>query len=194
MNFSFASPVAEDRTSDAMEGISDPQLTPEDLRHQPEEPPSLTLPHNEEIIEGNLIDHTGPTSVNVSISEEVLDENQVTASEEIESPGLPTTVHDVDSIRKRFLNESSGFRNEWIMQSAWFQANWENMQSYDFLKPGGGGRNRKIFREYQQEAAKHKFRTYLLRCTKPKLFSESSNEEPCNSPALIGCSCQWKKV
>ena len=50
VEFSFASPVAEDKTSDASEGVSDPQLSPENLRHQPEDSPCLTSSHNEEIV------------------------------------------------------------------------------------------------------------------------------------------------
>ena len=46
LNFSFASPVAEFRTHNAMEGISDPQLSPKDLRQQLENPPSLDLSLN----------------------------------------------------------------------------------------------------------------------------------------------------
>ena len=182
VNFSFASPVAEDRTDNAMEGISDPQPSrPEDLRQHLEDPPSLTLPHEEESVRDNPAE---PNSENITISEEVLQENQDAASEETESPGLATTVHDVGSVRERFKKSNS--QDEWIIQSAWFQANWEKMTHNDFLKPGGC-RSVEIFREYQQAAAKYKFRKYLLQCKKPKLFSGSSNEEPCNSPDLLGC-------
>ena len=99
VNFSFASPVAEDRTHDAMEGISDPQLSPEDLRQQLEDPPSLTLSQNEEIVRDN---HSEPILENITIpeeeglsyagsipedsttSEEVQQENQVTPFKEEE--------------------------------------------------------------------------------------------------------------
>ena len=64
VEFSFASPVAEDKTSDAMEGVSDPQLSPENLRHQPEDPPSLTRSHNEEIVRE---DDAGPIPENTTI-------------------------------------------------------------------------------------------------------------------------------
>ena len=53
VNFSFASPVAEDKTSDAMECVSDPQLSPENLRHQPDDLSTnilVQVSHNEEII------------------------------------------------------------------------------------------------------------------------------------------------
>ena len=83
VNFSFASPVAEDKTSDAMEGVSDPQITPEDLRHQLEDPPSLTLSHEGESVRDIPIE---PSSENITITEEVLQENQDAASEETESP------------------------------------------------------------------------------------------------------------
>ena len=77
VEFSFASPVAEDKTSDAMEGVSDPQLSPENLRHQPEDPPSLTRSHNEEIVRE---DAAGPILENITISEEVQQENKDTVS------------------------------------------------------------------------------------------------------------------
>ena len=48
VEFSFASPVAEDKSSNAMEGVSDPQLSPENLRHQLEDLPSLNKSQNEE--------------------------------------------------------------------------------------------------------------------------------------------------
>ena len=62
VKFSFASPVAEDKTSDASEGVSDPQLNPENLRHQLEDSPSLTSSHNEEIVRE---DFAGP---NITVS------------------------------------------------------------------------------------------------------------------------------
>ena len=83
INFSFASPAAEDLTNDAMEGILSPQPSPENLRHQLEGSPPLNLSDNEEIARDNP---TGPyfSFENTTISEE----NQETASEETESPGL----------------------------------------------------------------------------------------------------------
>ena len=62
VNFSFASPVAEDKTSDAMEGVSDPQLSPENLRHQPDDTPTAILDqvsHNEELQTGCCRTHSG---------------------------------------------------------------------------------------------------------------------------------------
>ena len=50
VNFSFASPVAEDKTDDSMEGVSDPQLSPKNLKCQPEDPSSAALCQNEVII------------------------------------------------------------------------------------------------------------------------------------------------
>ena len=91
VNFSFASPVAEDRTDNAMEGISDPQPSPEDLRQHLEDPPSLTLPHEGESVRENP---TEPASENITISEEVLQVNQETASEETMSPGLDRAGDD----------------------------------------------------------------------------------------------------
>ena len=83
INFSFASPAAEDLTNDDMEGISSPQPSPENLRHQLEDPPSLNLSHNEEIARDN------PTEPSFSFENiTILEENQETASEETESPGL----------------------------------------------------------------------------------------------------------
>ena len=86
VNFSFASPVAEDKTNDAMEGISDPQLSPEDLRLQLEDPPSLDLSHNRESVRENPT--AGPHSEDITITEEALHEDKATPSEETESPWL----------------------------------------------------------------------------------------------------------
>ena len=83
INFSFASPAAEDLTNDDMEGIFRPQPSPENLRHQLEDPPSLNLSHNEEIARDNPTEPSFSFE-NITISEE----NQETASEETESPGL----------------------------------------------------------------------------------------------------------
>ena len=69
VNFSFASPVAEDRTNNAMEGISDPQLSLEDLRQELEDPPSLSRE-----------DQAKPICENSTISQEVRQESQETAS------------------------------------------------------------------------------------------------------------------
>ena len=99
VNFSFASPAPEDVTNGTI-GISDPSPSPEDLHQQPdamegilsphpgsenlrqqlEDPPSFTFDFEEIARE----DHTELTVENISISEE----NQETASEETESPGL----------------------------------------------------------------------------------------------------------
>ena len=79
----WSGPAAEDLTNDAMEGILSPQPSPENLRQQLEDSPSLTLTlsHNEDIAREN---NTGPpfSFENITISEEE------TASEETESPGL----------------------------------------------------------------------------------------------------------
>ena len=77
VEFSFASPVAEDKSSNAMEGVSDPQLSPENLRHQLEDLPSLTRSQNEEIVRE---DFSGPIPENITISEEVQQEDKDTAS------------------------------------------------------------------------------------------------------------------
>ena len=96
VNFSFASPVAEDKTSDAMECVSDPQITPEDLRHQLEDPPSLNLSHERETGRENP---TEPVSDNITITEEVLQENKETASEETKSPGLDRGLRFLEDLR-----------------------------------------------------------------------------------------------
>ena len=77
VEFSFASPVAEDKSSNAMEGVSDPQLSPENLRHQLEDLPSLTRSQNEEIVRE---DFAGPIPENITISEEVQQEYKDTTS------------------------------------------------------------------------------------------------------------------
>ena len=84
MGISDSSPSPEDirQQPDAMEGILSPQPSPENLRKQLEDPPSLTFDF-EEIARENHTE-SGPTLENISISEE----NQETASEETESPGL----------------------------------------------------------------------------------------------------------
>ena len=99
VNFSFASPVAEDRTDNAMEGISDPQLSPEDLRQQLEDPPFLTLPHEGESVRENP---TEPASENITLSEEALQENQEAASKETtacRSPGLDRGLKFLEDLR-----------------------------------------------------------------------------------------------
>ena len=65
-----------------MEGVSDPQLSPENLRHQPDDPQSQTailaqVSHSEEIIRQ---DTAGPIPENITISEEVQQEYKNTAT------------------------------------------------------------------------------------------------------------------
>ena len=60
-----------------MEGVSDPQLSPENLRHQPDDRSSFYRSHNEEI---GRQDTAGPIPENITISEEVQQEKQDTAS------------------------------------------------------------------------------------------------------------------
>ena len=182
VNFSFASPVAEDRTDDAMEGISDPQLSPEDLRQQPEDPPSLILPR-EEVRENP----TEPPSENITITEEGLQENEDTASKETESPGLDFEfVNDVEAVRKKFRDlpgictiAFSRDKFSWVKESKWFQMNKEHSrmspEGYDPVYPG--------------HTDIGVFSRRILRCKKPKLFLGSTNEEPCNSPAYDCCGC-----
>ena len=91
-NVSFASPVPENLrqdnsnsmiVGDKIEIEEQGQADSENLRQQLEAPPSLNLSHNEEIARDRP---TGPSFSfeNITISEE----NQETASEETESPGL----------------------------------------------------------------------------------------------------------
>ena len=172
VNFSFASPVAEDKTSDAMEGVSDPQITPEDLRHQLEDPPSLTLSQEGETVRESL---TESNSDNITITEEVLQENKETASEETKSPGLEfefVHTNDVEAVRKKFqMSFHDSFKQyHWINQSKWFQMN-EATAPNNFWD------------------AHSMFKRRILRCKKPKLFVGTSNEEPCNSPAYDCCPC-----
>ena len=46
-----------------------------------------------------------------------------------------------------------------------------------------------LYRQHQKGAAFWKFQMLLLDCEKPRLFGGSTYEEPCSSPALIGCAC-----
>ena len=153
-----------------MEGISDPQLSPEDLRHYLEDPPSLTLPH---IGEGARENATEPTSENVTITEEALQENQETASEEAESPGLDFEfIYDVEAVRKKFRGAPNGAKIDWARNSKWFKVNEATTHN-----------------PYYDSTARSKFTRRILRCKKPKLFLGSINEEPCNSPAYRCCDC-----
>ena len=99
VHFSFQSPVAEDLTNNAMEGISDLQLRLENLRQQPEDPPSLTLSPNEEIVRER---HSEPTLENITIPEEVVQTDQETTSKETEEgqAGLPVCTGSRGSWRE----------------------------------------------------------------------------------------------
>ena len=85
IHFSFPSPAAEDLTNNAMEGVSDHQPNTENLRQQQEDPPSLTLSPNEEVVRER---HPEPILENIIIPEEVVQTDLETASEETKSPGL----------------------------------------------------------------------------------------------------------
>ena len=181
VNFSFASPVAEEKTDDAMEGVSDPQLSPEDLRQQQEDPPSLTMSQNEEIVRD---DYTEPILENVTIQEEVLKTDQRTASEETESPGLDfESVLDLKTFRRRLYFNAGGMnKHHWVQQSKWFQMNMLN----------GVPRETNFNITPALSEAADMFLGQLMRCKKPKLFKGSSREEPCNSPAYECCLCSQR--
>ena len=180
VHFSFASPAAEDLTNNAMEGISSPQLSPEDLRQQMEDSPSLTLSQKEEDVREN---QSEPFSENITIPEEEVLQSECNepAFEETESPGLDFEfVHDVEALRRKYLKLplysgpfSSNSKSSWARQSKWFMMNHETAPRNDFF----GGNAKSIFLRR------------ILRCKKPKLFVGSSLEEPCNSPAYECCLC-----
>ena len=77
VNFSFSSPTPEDVSNGTMEGISDPQPSPENLRQQQEDISSMTLSNDTDVVRE---DFTEPRLV--------LPEDKETAYEETESPGL----------------------------------------------------------------------------------------------------------
>ena len=63
-----------------MEGVSDPQLSPENLRHQPDDRSSLSRSHDERHDEEISRQHLAePIPENITLSEEVQQENQDTA-------------------------------------------------------------------------------------------------------------------
>ena len=49
-NFSFASPAPEDVSNGTMEGVSDPQPSPENLRQHQEHQSSLNMSHNQDVV------------------------------------------------------------------------------------------------------------------------------------------------
>ena len=50
VNFSFSSPAPEDVTTGTMDGITDPQPSPENLRQHQEDQSSLNVSHNEYVV------------------------------------------------------------------------------------------------------------------------------------------------
>ena len=177
VNFSFASPVPEDVTNGTVEGISGPQPRPEHLRQLQKDQSSLSASLDEEIDRENST--AEPSLENITITDEVLHENEKSASEETESPGLDFEfIQDVEAVRKKFRDSNtihypSFIRplQEWIERSNWFKTN---------------------FPDKSLDTAPHveqKFQRLLLRCKMPKLFLGSTNAEPCNSPAYDGCLC-----
>ena len=88
-----------------MEGISDPQLSPEDLRLQLEDPPSLDLSHNRESVRENPT--AGPHSEDITITEEALQEDKETASEETRNRSkskLNASIHFIMMFYSETLN------------------------------------------------------------------------------------------
>ena len=77
VNFSFASPAPEDVSNGTMEGVSDPQPSPENLRQHQENQSTLNISHDEDVVRD---DATEPSLV--------LFEEKDTAYEETVSPGL----------------------------------------------------------------------------------------------------------
>ena len=168
VNFSFASPAPEELTNSTMEGISDPTPSPENLSQQLDDPSSFTVSQEESVRENSK----ELTSENITITEEVLQENKETASEETESPGLAFEyAHDVEAVRKKFLDANPGAKYNWARNSKWFQANDALINDPYLLR------------------ARWIYRRRMLRCKKPKLFVGTINKEPCNSPAIDCCAC-----
>ena len=166
VNFSFASPAPEDVTNGTMEGVSDPQPSPENLRQHLEDQSSLNISHNEDVSR----DITEPSLV--------LLEDKDTAYEETESPGLDFEfIQDVEAVRKKFRDIPVSFGNgvsqyDWVQESKWFQMNKAIARNARF-----------------EHNAQKVFSRRILRCKKPKLFVGLTNEEPCNSPAYECCAC-----
>ncbi len=82
----FVPCTAEDVTNGSMEGVSDPQPSPENLRQHQEDQSSLDISDNEDVVRE---DATEPTLV--------LFEDKNTAYEETLSPGLDSNNTDVES-------------------------------------------------------------------------------------------------
>ena len=232
VNFSFASPAPEDVSNGTMEGVSDPQPSPENLRQHQEDQSSFSISHNEDVVRE---DSPEPSLV--------LLEDKETAYEETESPGLDSDeddTFDLQAFRSRFANCS--LQEYWIQKSEWFKANWEKFSTRHFVLRDWNtfcfsmqkhyqplhakihqlnklittfDRGAKAFRDpenptrvvyqgltsieetilkeyrkHQQAAAISKFKSKLMNCNKPLLFEGGTYEEPCSSPALIGCRCQ----
>ena len=128
-----------------VEGISDPQPSPEHLRQQQEDQSSLSASLDEEIDRENST--AEPSLENITITDEVLHENEKSASEETESPGLDFEDTDtyrwsyeystmygnpyLKAFRFRFVN-SGEKKEEWVRESKWYTTNWNKMSLDDF--------------------------------------------------------------
>ena len=94
VNFSFSYPTPEDVSNGTMEGISDPQPSPENLRQQQEDISSMTLSNDTDVVRE---DFTEPRLD--------LPEDKETAYEETESPGLDSG--DDTGSKSRFTPEET---------------------------------------------------------------------------------------
>ena len=119
VNFSFSSPAPEDISNGSMEGVSDPQPSPEKLREHQEDESSLSTSHNEDAVRE---DSTEPSLV--------LLEDRETAYEETESPGLdfdddtlkPTMNKDENATIPIHDFDESAYEL-WIDETDWVKAN-----------------------------------------------------------------------
>ena len=157
--------------NNAIEGISGPQLSPESLRQQAEDPPSLTSSPNEEIVRER---HSELTLENIIIPEEAVQTEQETASKETESPGQGFQfVDDVEKVRRVFRKLDSFGKAKYCRTTKWYEANI----------------HRGVIPLLDAKITS-KFTRLILRCKKPKIWFDATRfPEPCNSSAYAGCMC-----
>ena len=133
----------------------------------------MTLSPNEEIVRER---HPERTLENIIITEEVVQTDQDSASEETKSPGPGFEfVQDVEKIRRRFREASIFQKKDWCNETKWFQ---NNAEKNDLISMTNVNAN-----------LRSKFIRLILRCKKPKVFTGSRYPEPCNSPVYDGCLC-----
>ena len=156
VNFSFASPAPEDVSNGTMEGVSDPQPSPENLRQHQENQSTLNISHDEDVVrddatEASLVlfeekdtvyeETVSPgldpdDNTDAETNEDLEEDHAMTwpVNQELLNPETQEFPLDIDSYRDAYRTASIKAKqwqiplSEGIVQSKWHRDNWDKIR------------------------------------------------------------------